>query len=70
MFFTQKQKILKQDFQLLGLACLILASKIVESRIPAISFQVFSKDKIFGFEQALMRAFSFKLNPVTYIQVA
>lgn len=49
MFFAQKQKVLKQEFQLLGLACLILASKIVESRIPAISFQVFNKDKIFGF---------------------
>ena len=66
----QQQRVSKQEFQLLGLACLILASKVVESRVPAISFQVFSRDKIFAFEQSLMRTFSFKLNPVTYIQIA
>lgn len=49
MFFSKQHKVPRNSFQALGIACLMLASKVVERRMPSISFQVFDKNQIFAF---------------------
>jgi hypothetical protein len=44
MYFNHLQKIPKNKFQILGIACLILAAKVIERRIPNISFKIFNKN--------------------------
>lgn len=43
LYFAEGQTISRQSFQSLGLACFILASKIVERRIPLISYKIFDR---------------------------
>lgn len=70
MFFSKLQKVPKNCFQALGIACLILAAKNEERRLPNISFQVFDLKQIFDFEIKLFHLFKYKVNPVTYICLA
>ena len=66
MFFMKGQRVQKNAFQALGLACLVLAAKVNQRRVPSISFQVFDRDQIFNFEKSLLQIFKFRVNPTTY----
>ena len=57
-------------FQTVGLACFVLAAKVVEHRLPAISFDVFDKKEILNFEKKIFFALQFKILPLTYVSVA
>lgn len=54
MFFSKGHKVPRSSFQVLGIACLILAAKVNERRVPSISFQVFDRNQIFSFEKGLL----------------
>lgn len=69
MFFMRGQRVQRNAFQALGLACLILAAKVNERRVPSISFQVFDRNQIFNFEKSLLLILNYRLNPVTYISL-
>ena len=69
MFFMKGQRVQRNAFQALGLACLILAAKVNERRVPSISFQVFDRNQIFNFERSLLEIFNFRVNPATYVSL-
>ena len=58
------------SFQTLGLACFVLAAKVIEHRSPAISFDVFDKKEILNFEKKILFALQFKVLPLTYVSLA
>lgn len=64
------RNIRRQDFQCLGISCLILATKFQERRIPIISLSPEDKVKIFELEIELLRLFEFRLNALTYDTIA
>lgn len=69
MFFMRGFRIQRNVFQCLGIACLILAAKNNERRVPSISYQVFDRTQIYNFEKQLLSSFNYRLNPVTYISL-
>lgn len=70
MFFAQGNDVEIASLQTLGISCFMLAAKVVESRMPPISFDAFNRKDILKFEQKICFSFKFKLSPVTYVSLA
>ena len=69
MFFACGNDIEVGSLQLLGLSCFLLAAKVVENRLPPISYKSFSKEKILEYEKIICFSSKFRVNPVTYVTV-
>lgn len=59
-----------ENIQSLSIACLILAMKVQEGKFPTISFNVFSKEELLGWQQRVAKRLQYLLNPPTYITFA
>jgi len=70
LYFAKGGHIEIVAFQNLVIACLILACKIKEGRMPTISFDIFSRDELLNLEKRVAKRLTYKLTPVTYHGVA
>lgn len=55
-----------EDIQIVAIACLMVARKHQEGKLPTISFNIFSKEALQQWERKVVKRLEYQLCPPTY----
>lgn len=70
LYFAKGGHVEITAFQNHVIACLIIACKIKEGRMPTISYDTFSREELLSLERKIAKRLTYMLTPVTYYSVA
>jgi len=70
LYFLHGGKVNPEDFQTMAISCLILASKLNESRYPAVSPKSFTAEELSTWELSIVHHLKYRLHPCTHVLFA